>query len=136
MTKMILDNGGVLVKHKSPSSIKRSVPSQFVVPTNLASSITTDFIREMKTELVQELASILAKAGLVAVTNILHKPDEISNESVTIAKPVTIDESVVVTKVSVGQVQKGFEKLTETQTTTDENVSSSIDKLRLMKKGN
>jgi hypothetical protein len=134
MKKVQLDNSGVVVKHRSPG-VSKPVRSRPPAPTVQHESITAEFVREVKDELVKELAALIVGAGITAVKNIIHKPDEISGEPVTITKPIVIDDSVVVTEVSVGQVQKGFSEITEAKITKDESVSTSIDKLRSIKKG-
>lgn len=134
MKKVQLDNSGVVTKHRGPIVSKPRSPAP-TKTTPVVQAITTDFVREIKDELVQELARLLVGAGITAVKNIMHKPDEISGEPATITKPIVIDDSVVVTEVSVGQVQKGFSEITEAKVTKDESVSTSIDKLRSIKKG-
>lgn len=132
MKRVKLDNSGVITKQKP--SVSRPARSAPVIPP-VVEAITTDFVREMKDQLVKELAGLLVGAGITAVKNMIHKPDEISGGPATITKPIVIDDSVVVTEVAVGQVQKGFNEITEAKVTKDESVSTSIDKLRSMKKG-
>lgn len=133
MRRVKLDNSGVVTKQKPSVSVRPAKPVRVAPPATEA--ITADFVREMKDQLVKELASLLVGAGITAVKNMIHKPDEISGEPATITKPIVIDDSVVVTEVAVGQVQKGFEEIAETQVTKDESVSTSINELRSMKKG-
>lgn len=131
--RVILDNSGVVVSPRKPTTVHKK-DHKIVTTVDLASTITADFIREIKNELVQELSQLLS--GLTIESS--KKPEEVRDsfkQSDIVIKPIEIDESVVVTEVKVGEVEKGFSELTETQVTAD-NISQSIDKLRLMKKGN
>ncbi len=108
---------------------RRSIPRLQLVKEH-TSEITADFIREMKTELVRELALLLNGLGPVRGQLRYEEPShEFTN-------PICIDDSIVVTELSIGYVEKGFDELTETKVSQDKQVGLSISKLRSMKAGN
>lgn len=133
--KVLLDNTGVVVTKRSTPVVSKKATDKKPVQENIASTITTDFIRELKDELVQELGRILGNLKVALPKNTEEQRDS-SNQSGIVIEPIKIDESVVVTDVAIGQVEKKFEALTETQTTKDQHVSDAINKLRSLKKGN
>jgi hypothetical protein len=137
--KIKLNNEGIVTKthavfQKPSLSIKQTTSTTTTTTSGVHDVITKDFIKEIKDQLVHELASVLLKAGIGAVTKIIHSRDDINNDSDTITGPIKIDDSVFVTEVAIGQVEKGFTEITTTQTTKDETVNTSISKLRSIKK--
>jgi hypothetical protein len=138
MKKLKLDNSGVLIKHNTDTrkkiKLQNKTPDQPKLQT-----ITADFVREVKNELVQELASLIMKMGTSVVERVVYSSEvssDSSSKSAIMTKPITIDDSVFVTEVTVGKIEKGFDELADTTVSKDENVNSAVSKLKSLKKGN
>lgn len=89
---------------------------------------------EQRTLLVEELVS---KMGTIPIampsgnsTIVRHQKAEASSD----IAPIEIDDSTFVVEQKLDGVQKGFDKLTESETTQDAEASRSIDKLRNLKR--
>ncbi len=126
-----LDGNGILIvlgKELALANIRKRAPR--LQPIQNSSDITADFIREIKTELIQELAQIFRSGP---VRGARYERDDSAEPR---ANSILIDDSVFVTDLSIGYVEKGFDEITEAQVSEDKQVGSSISKLRSMKRGN
>jgi hypothetical protein len=135
--KYVLNNSGVLIPASQKQESKRKPQRPYtVIPAppsripSVVSDITADFVRQIKSELVSELASLLVQGGIQTVKNIIANKN---TEEEVLDEPIKMDESIVVTKVAVGPVEKGFSNIAETKSVSDDKIKSSIDKLKSLK---
>lgn len=84
--KITLNNDGTVVSTRRNKSLPQSSkPSR--EPVQVKEEVTTDFLRQIKSELLQELVELLVKAGLRTVKNKLSPLTEESEEKEVNKKP-------------------------------------------------
>lgn len=89
-------------------------------------------LEKERKELVKELKKELGSIGLSftsgSQSSTVISPSQKSNK-------VEIDESIVVTSQNIQDVEKNFDSLVESETTKDSEATSSVNKLKALKKG-
>ena len=147
MKKITVDSSGVVIKKPTEFPKPRVAPK--VNPRVVAQvaqeveSISKEFITNLKDSLVKELAQELGKLvlnmGTTTIHNIIHKDlgedEPRRNANGTLFEPIKIDDSVVVSQENVKDFEKKYTEIASTQVATDQNVKSSINKLKNLKKG-
>lgn len=113
-----------LSKKKKKKKTERSIPE---IPPTAGTSLTPEFLSNLKDQFIQQLSAEIAKlGGRYQVTGVTVQTSPVEH-----FPSIEIDESVVVTEALPFQVEKGYQELT-TPTTKQQNIN--LDKLKKLRR--